>query len=208
MNSVFKWVGNVFIIGGLIIFIFTFGPLVVQEATYKFRPPDYYQLADGPRNEVLNTNPDKIITPTDTDFGIVIPKINANSSIIEDVDPNNANVYQRALTKGVAHALGSSLPNATGNVFLFSHSAGNFWEAGKYNAVFYLLSKMEAEDDIYLYHKGRKYHYVVTGKKSVSPADVSYLSSSYKTNSLTLMTCWPAGTTFKRIIVEAQKQPS
>ena len=143
MANLLRWLGNLTILAGLVIFFLTFAPLIVQEVSFRVRPESYYTVADGPQNEILNLNPDKIITPTDTQFGLVIPKINANSPIIKDVDPNNQREYQVALSKGVAHALGSALPSQTGNVFLFSHSAGNFWEASRFNGIFYLLNKLE-----------------------------------------------------------------
>lgn len=205
MASLFRWLGNLTILAGLVIFFLTFAPLIVQEVSFRVRPSDYYTVADGPQNEILNLNPDKIISPTDTQFGLVIPKINANASIIKDVDPNNQKEYQIALSKGIAHALGSSYPNQSGNMFLFSHSAGNFWEANRFNGIFYLLNKLEADDKIYVYYKDKKYEYMVTKKKVVDPGQVEFTSKSYNTNSLVLMTCWPPGTTLKRVIVEADK---
>lgn len=208
MSTLLRWVGNLTILAGLCIFVIMFAPLLVQEMTFRMRPSNYYTVADGPQNEILNVNPDKIIKPTNTEFGVVIPKINANAPIISNVDPNNQKEYQVALSKGIAHAEGSALPSQTGNVFLFAHSAGNFWEANRFNAVFYLLNKLEAEDEIYVYYKEKKYEYRVTKKRIVLPSEVSFLSKDYDANSLVLMTCWPPGTTLKRVIIEAQKQPA
>lgn len=205
MGTTLRWIGNSAIFAGFVIFFLTFAPLVVQEVSYRVRPTDYYSLSDGPQHEVLNINPEKRISPVDTDFGIVIPKINANAPVIANVDPENQKEYQIALSKGVAHAAGSSLPSQTGNMFLFSHSAGNFWESSRFNAVFYLLNKLEAEDEIVVYYQGKKYPYTVTSKTIVNPSEVKYAQSSYNQNSLVLMTCWPPGTTLKRVIVEAKK---
>jgi sortase A len=146
-----------------------------------------------------------IMKPVDEDFGIVVPKIKINSRVIPDVDPENASVYQKALTQGVAHALGTKYPGEEGNVFIFAHSGQDFYEANRYNAVFYLLSKLEAGDGIYIFHKNKKYHYAVTGKFTANPEEVRYLEDTPGKNTLTLMTCWPAGTNWKRLIVEAEQ---
>lgn len=143
-------------------------------------------------------------TPIDTDFGIVIPKIGANAKVIADVNPFNSNEYQRALAQGVAHARGSSLPGEPGNVFIFSHSSANFYEAGRYNSIFYLLNKLEPGDEIKLYYQGQPLIYRVSETKIVPAGAVNYLKSGSGEQTLTLMTCWPAGTTLKRLLVIAK----
>ena len=206
-GSTFRLLGNLAIIAGLGILLFTFGPLAVQEVTYRVRPDGFFELADGPKNELFNINPEKILTPVNTNFSLIIPKIGASSAVIANVDPNNAREYQSALSKGVAHAFGSALPNENGNVFLFAHSAGNFLQASKYNAVFYLLNKLEAEDQIFLYYQNHKYEYKVTQKSIVTPQESTSLLAGSGKNTLVLMTCWPPGTTYKRVLVYAQKVP-
>ena len=114
-------------------------------------------------------------------------------------------MYQRALTKGVAHANGTSYPGESGNVFIFAHSGVDFYEATRYNAQFYLLSKLVTGDTIYLFYKKQKYVYRVTEKKVVSPEDVTYLTEDSQKKTLSLMTCTPAGTTLKRLLVIADQ---
>lgn len=148
------------------------------------------------------------IIPVDRDFGVVIPKIGANSVVVPNVNPYNSQEYQKALTLGVAHAKGSAKPGNPGNVFLFSHSSINFYEATRYNSVFYLLSKVVKGDFVYVYYKDTKYIYTVTDKKIVAPSAVAYLGPMNKfQETLTLMTCWPPGTTAGRLLVIAQRTP-
>lgn len=143
----------------------------------------------------------KEIQPIDDTFGIVIPKISANAKIIPNVDPYDNRAYQQALTQGVAHAKGSVYPGRVGNMFIFSHSSVNFFEALRYNAVFYLLDKLEASDEIDVYFHKEKFVYRVTEKKLVDPDATMYLTEKTNDKLITLMTCWPPGTTFKRLIV-------
>ena len=135
---------------------------------------------------------------------IIIPKLGANAKVIADVDPFDSRVYQRALTKGVAHAKGSAYPGEIGNVFLFSHSSVNFYEAQRYNSIFYLLNKLEPGDEIRVYYQGQPIIYRVSETKIVSSSAVNYLQAGTGESSLTLMTCWPAGTTYKRLLVIAR----
>ena len=134
---------------------------------------------------------------------MVIPKINANTRVIVNVDPFSSQIYQQALTLGVAHASTSDTPDKSGNVFIFAHSAGNWYQANQYNAVFYLLNKLTKGDTITLYFENIAYNYIVDEIKFVKPDEINYLSTNQKTNKLTLMTCWPPGTTLQRLIVEA-----
>lgn len=184
--------GLAFILSGIAIFSLTFAPAITQEIRYTVTRPD-------PKP--------KTITPIDTDFGIVVPKIGANAKVVANVDPNNEKEYQWALTKGVAHAKGTVFPGQFGNVFIFAHSAGNFYEANQFNAVFYLLDKMEKGDDIFLFYHGEKFQYQVTDKKIVDATAVEYFKNHGKDKTVTLMTCWPAGTTLKRLIVIATVSP-
>jgi len=174
---------------GIGILTATFWPIFVNEAKYA----------------ALQVKPAAAeIEPVDKDFGIVIPKIGANSKVIANVDPYNSKVYQRALTQGVAHAAGTILPGEIGNSFLFSHSSVNFYEASRYNSVFYLLNKLEEGDLIYIYVKGEKLEFTVIDKGLYNSSAVNFLKSTGQGSTLTLMTCWPPGTTFKRLIITAR----
>ncbi|HSX18679.1 MAG TPA: sortase [Candidatus Saccharimonadales bacterium] len=183
--------GLFFVLLGAAVLIGTFLPVIKIETKYQL--------------EKNSNNINQEIKPIDENFGIIIPKIGANAKVIANVDPNDESKYQNALTMGVAHAKGTALPDVPeGNTFLFSHSSVNFWEATRYNSIFYLLSKLETGDEIQLFYKGQKYTYKVTDKKVVSPSEVSYLQSNGNKKTLTLMTCTPAGTTINRLIITAE----
>lgn len=180
--------GSCLIALSLVIFLYTFYPVIGAEVAYTVR----------------SATPVKSVPPVDDQFGIVIPKLGANSRIIANVNPYDSAVYQQALTQGVAHAAGTVFPGAIGNVFLFSHSSVNFYEANRYNSIFYLLYKLEAGDEIKLYYKGDTFVYRVTEKTIVDPKNVSYLTKQTTKKIVTLMTCWPPGTTAKRLLVIAE----
>lgn len=199
-----RFVGLALVLGGvaclllsIILFILIFGPVVKEEVVYDLQTAKQKNL------------PKRAITPVNTQFGIVIPKIKANAPIIKDVDPFNEKTYQLALSKGIAHAKGSELPDHTnsGTIFLFAHSAVNFYEANKYNAIFYLLNKLTKGDEIILYYQEKKFVYQVTETKIVNADQVSFLNGTNQISrfdqTLILMTCWPAGTSFLRLLVFA-----
>ena len=87
---------------------------------------------------------------------------------------------------------------------MFAHSTDNFWNIGRYNAIFYLLKELEKGDEIDIFYNGRRYIYQVSEKQIVDPAQVEFINQPTVTEQLTLQTCWPPGTTFKRLIVIAK----
>jgi LPXTG-site transpeptidase (sortase) family protein len=197
--------GAAFIAVSLIILVLIFGSLLRSEIGYLFSEKGSGMTVSENRSDGIMTESKKVIAPIDQEFGIVIPKISANSKVIANIDPTDSAIYQKALTKGVAHADGSALPNEEGNIFIFSHSGQDLIEANRYNAVFYLLGKLEAGDGIFIFYQGEKISYRVKEKKVVSASDIQYMAKESQNSTLTLMTCWPAGTTWKRLIVIAEK---
>jgi sortase A len=191
-----------------VILLSVFYPLMRAEFSYLFSKNKNIKVVGKSEAMVPVGGPEKfeIVRPANENFGIVIPKINANAEVIADVDSQNPAVYQKKLAEGVAHALGTKYPGEEGNVFLFAHSGQDFLEANRYNAVFYLLSKLEAGDEIFIFYKGKKYRYEVLEKKTAAPEEIGYIENTPGKNTLTLMTCWPGGTTWKRLVVRAEQK--
>lgn len=194
LSSYLNLAGEIFILFSILILLFTYGPATKEEVSYQIK-----------QFTKKNTSSNQI-QPVNTQFSIVIPKLDISAPVFASVDPFNPREYLPVLKKGVAHAKGSSLPGRFGNTYLFAHSTDAFYNVGKYNAVFYLLGKLEKGDEIDIYYNGQKYIYKVSDKKVVESKDVSYLGNSGRWNTLTLQTCYPPGTTLKRLVVVAQQE--
>nr|AKQ03466.1 putative sortase [uncultured Microgenomates bacterium Rifle_16ft_4_minimus_38077] len=186
-----NYFGNILIIVSLIVLFLTFGPAVKEEVKYQ-------------TTNILDIS--KSLNPPNTDFSIVIPKISAAAPVFVNTDPYDPTKYLPILKEGVAHANGTSYPGESGNTYLFAHSTESFYNVGKYNAVFYLLGKLNKDDEIFVYYKGKKIKYLVDSVKVVEPEDIKYLGTVSDGNTLTLQTCYPPGTTLKRLIVVANQQ--
>lgn len=184
-----KKIANILTFSSLFLLIIIFWPIVKEEVKYEI-------------NKVISTE-DKLIPPN-KDFSIVIPKINASSVIIKNIDPFNKNEFLSSLKKGVAHAKNTVTPDKDGNVYLFAHSTDAFYNVNSYNAVFYLIGKLEKDDEVKVYYEDIEYIYRVTEKKVVNAGDIKYLTQKTDDSILTLQTCYPPGTTLKRLIVIAK----
>lgn len=145
-----------------------------------------------------------VIKPISTEYGLVIEKINANAKIVPNVDPGSEKEYSAALKEGIAEAKGSTPPGEEGNLFLFSHSTDAPWNIIRYNAIFYLLRELEAGDRVIVFHKGRRFDYIVFDKVVTPPSDISYLTNRYDRPVLTMQTCDPPGTVLNRLVVRAK----
>ncbi len=137
-----------------------------------------------------------------TQLSIVIPRIGVDAPIIPNVDPLNYRDYMKALKKGVAHAKGTYLPGEGGRSYLFAHSTNidPRW-VSRYNAVFYLLSKLKVGDKIYVWNNGTRLDYEVKEIKITGSDDTAYLSVEGRGDELILQTCYPPGTALKRLLV-------
>jgi sortase A len=120
---------------------------------------------------------------------ISIPKINLDAVIMEGTS-------HKSLTLGPAHLRDSALPGDPGNSVLAAHR----------DTFFRHLYELKPGDDIFVERNGQHYHYVVTGKRVVQPADLSVLDTTSESR-LTLITCYPVyfiGPAPERLVVFAK----
>ena len=123
---------------------------------------------------------------------ISIPKINLDAVIMEGTS-------HKSLTLGPAHLRDSALPGDPGNSVLAAHR----------DTFFRHLYELKPGDDIFVDRNGQHYHYVVTGKRVVQPADLSVLDTTSESR-LTLITCYPVyfiGPAPERLVVFAKLAP-
>jgi len=137
------------------------------------------------------------------DNTLFIPKIGVQAPIVYAKTRVQKEIDSLLLT-GVVHYFGTAEPGERGNVFLTGHSSYYWWSDGKFNTVFSILDKLVVGDTINVNYGGKKYTYKVFDMKVVSPSDISVLDQS-SNSILTLMTCTPVGTNYRRLIVRASQ---
>jgi sortase A len=217
---ILRSIGNFLVLFSLYGVGATFGPALVYEVKYQIiKMRDIkYTVEVNTSSAVQRTSPgfgealigakQQVLVPPDTQFSIVIPKIGATSKVYPNVDPTNEEEFLPLLQTGVAHAKGTVFPGFEGNTYIFAHSTDNFWNVGRYNAVFYLLKELQKGDEIVIFFEGRRYNYVVDRIEIKDAEDVELLVNSQRTDiqQLILQTCWPPGTSWKRLFVIATPQ--
>jgi LPXTG-site transpeptidase (sortase) family protein len=224
---ILRTIGNFLVLFAIFGVLATFGPALYYEAAYRIMlirgihvsvknqvvqakdlPPEIQEspvkvsLGFG---DILSGPKEQILAPVDTVFSILIPKIGANARVFPNVDPSDPRIFLPILQKGVAHAAGTFFPGQAGNIYLFAHSTDNFWDVGRYNAVFYLLKDLRKGDEIVVFYQNIRHNYSVTDTQVISPSNVSYITAAQTGKELLILqTCWPPGTTWQRLMVFAE----
>ena len=118
--------------------------------------------------------------------------------------PLDQKTMDQALTQGLIHVDGTSLPGQTGVVAIAGHSSNYPWIKSSYNSVFAPMTKAAVGQVYEINYQNTMYQYVVTKIYQVAPTDLSVLSSDSFTG-LHLITCVPVGTSLHRLVVEAKQ---
>lgn len=146
--------------------------------------------------------------PLPSSATLVIDSIGVQAPIIFDVPDNNDLIYKN-LEKGVVHYTNTSKPGEPGAAIVLGHSSAYPWYKGKYGAVFALLNKLKVGDRFYVrYSDERTFVYEMKQAIIFNPFDTNDQRLAAIENapgsSLILISCYPVGTNYKRIAVQAE----
>jgi LPXTG-site transpeptidase (sortase) family protein len=138
---------------------------------------------------------------------LIIDSIGVRAPIVFNIPADNKAIYQN-LENGVVHYSNTAKPGAGKTVsVLLGHSSAYPWYKGHYGSVFALLGKLKVGDRFYVqYEDGRIFVYSVKRSFIFSPfgsqEELNALEQN-STGSLVLISCYPVGTNYRRIAVEA-----
>ena len=125
-----------------------------------------------------------------------IPKLKIEDAQVSTVDYD--------LEKHMVQYLGTSIPGENGTAVIFGHSTIPYlFNPKNYKTIFATLHTLKIGDEIYTTVAGIKYKYKVFSILITDPEDTNILSQSYDHSYITLVTCTPPGTIWKRLIVRA-----
>lgn len=138
----------------------------------------------------------KVITPVNS-YRLSIPRLK-----IEDA---TVIVAGDDLSKSLIHYGGTGLPGEYGTAVVFGHSTlPQFFDPRNYRTIFSTLPTMKEGDEIFVTYDRVKYRYVVYEMTVTEPNDLSSLEQKFDDSYLTLITCVPPGTYWKRLNVKAR----
>lgn len=132
-----------------------------------------------------------------SEYTLSIPKLNISRARVA--------VGGEDLTKSLVQYLPQSLPGEYGNVAIFGHSTlPQLYNVTDYKTIFTYLPSLEKNDVILVQLGDLEYRYEVTDMFVVTPDKVSILEQRFDESYLTLVTCVPPGTYWKRLVVKAK----
>ena len=179
-------------IGTFIVLYFIFKPeLLISQIDY---------LTHKKTPAITATQASTVVSANPT---ISIPKISVNAPVVYATD-NSESAILVDLESGVVHYANTALPGQPGNSVIFGHSSNDWWEPGNYKFVFVLLDKLVPGDTFSVNYNSKQYIYQVTSSTVVDPTDVAVLNQTADPE-MTLITCSPPGTSWKRLIVVAKQ---
>jgi sortase A len=130
-------------------------------------------------------------------YTISIPKINVTNAKVSTIDTD--------LAVHLVNYGGTAIPPQRGNAVVFGHSTlPQLYQDGNYKTVFTFLYKLEVGDEINVNSSNKVFKYKVESITVVDPSNTSVLEQNYDDSFLTLVTCTPPGTIWKRLIIKAR----
>lgn len=135
-------------------------------------------------------------------FYMTIPKLGIKDAVVE------TNSLSLSPDDSLGHYNGSALPGQIGNAFIYGHSVLPwFYNPKNYKTIFSTINKLGTGDEILIKYNNQKFTYKVDDQRVMSVDEVKPLEEvkpAYLNEStMVLMTCWPAGTKAKRLLVNA-----
>lgn len=138
---------------------------------------------------------------------LVIGKLGVRAPIVLGSSPDT-NVIYKELERGVVKYFDSPKPGASGVSMILGHSSAYPWYKGQYGSVFALLGHLKAGDTFYVeYSDGQRFNYVVKQSLVFKPFSSDLRLNKIQSNprpSIVLISCWPVGTNYQRIAVQAE----
>jgi sortase A len=172
----------------------TFQTLLTQ-ASNALSGVDY----NNPDNWFPNYKPQKSGAQTVPTYFISIPKLNIKNAVVSTVNSD--------LAKNLVNYGGTAVPANKGNAVVFGHSTlPQLYDARSYKTVFTFLYELQPGDEIDVNIANITYKYSVQNITVVDPTNTSILQQNFDDSYLTLVTCTPPGTIWKRLAVKAKIQ--
>jgi len=130
-------------------------------------------------------------------YYLSIPKLNIQEATVI--------VGGEELAKSLVHYLPKSLPGEYGNVVIFGHSTlPQLYNPKDYKSIFTYLPSLEKNDKILVKVRDIVYEYEVYDMFVINPDQISVLEPRNDAAYITLVTCVPPGTYWKRLIIRAK----
>src|SRR3989304_6533362 len=133
-------------------------------------------------------------------YTLSIPKLNITDAIVTNKDTD--------FSEHLVQYNSDSVPPNPGNTVIFGHSTlPQLYDPENYKTIFANLYKLEVGDKVIVKVANIEHSYKIESITVVEPEDTSVLAQNFSDSFLTLITCTPPGTVWKRLILKARIDP-
>src|SRR3990167_9752576 len=157
----------------------------VERAKYLSNPgSEYFAHLSEEAIQASVLQPDPTSQNFKGNFKLSIPSLELkNLTVGANVESGVKDVYDRALTNGLAHFSGTGLPvsNIQNNIVIYGHSSsGDYYERTKDPAgAFSRLNKIKIGDIVEVEIEGKMYKFRIYKSKIVEPDDISIITGTF-----------------------------
>jgi sortase A len=132
-------------------------------------------------------------------YTISIPQINIENAKVTNEDMD--------LTKHLVQFNSDTMPPLRGNSIIFGHSTlPQLYDPNNYKTIFANAYKLKVGDKIIVKSENHIHNYKIESVTVVDPKDTSVLAQNFSDSIITIITCTPPGTIWKRLIIKARIQ--
>lgn len=221
-KKILKGLSAVLFLAGIGISLYVFSPLILWQI---YSAPTLQSIeAPIPRNKIVNTSvigsliasaknslgvdytdaqnwfpgyKAQVNAPKLSSYTISIPAIKIKDALVSTTDYD--------LSKHLVNYQGTSTPPDIGNSVVFGHSTlPQLFNPADYKTIFANAQNIKVGDEIFAIVNGVTYKYKVFNIFIVDADDTSLFTQSYDNSYLTLVTCTPPGTTWKRLVIKTR----
>lgn len=134
-------------------------------------------------------------------YTMSIPKLNIKNAVVSTKDYD--------LDKHLINYLGTGIPPENGNAVVFGHSTlPQLFDPNNYKTIFANVYKLTLGDDIFVSINNVSYKYKIFSVSVIDPQDTeSVFAQNLDDSYLTIVTCTPPGTIWKRLILKSKLIP-
>lgn len=130
-------------------------------------------------------------------YTLSIKKLGIDSANVSTVDTN--------LKEHLVNFSGTAVPPEKGTAVIFGHSTlPQLFNPKDYKTIFATAHTLKVNDEVSVNVEGVSYRYRIYNIFITTPDDMSALSQKYDDSYLTIITCTPPGTIWKRLIIQAR----
>jgi sortase A len=219
-----KLISLVILVAGSLLFLYTFFPLLSWQVyfapafaaseidspipSYSFINPSNLGSLLGNAAQGINTDytnaynwyPGYESNKNNTvEYKISIPKIGIKDAVVNNKDTD--------LSTHLVQYNADTYPPNQGNTIIFGHSTlPQLYDPNDYKTIFANAYKLSVGDEIITSVNNQNYKYKIESIIVVDPDNTSVLAQNFSDSYVTLITCTPPGTIWKRLIIKARIQ--